>query len=55
MKTQTLNNNDFAIYGFTSRPKYLCLKTYENGFQEVVATFERWNKQLYTVTNKIVK
>lgn len=47
------NVNDFAIYGFSSKPKYLQLKVYANGYKEAVATFERWNKQLYTVKNQV--
>lgn len=51
--TTKLNPLDFKNYGFSFKPIYLCLKEYTNGYREAIATYERWNVQLYTVRNKI--
>ena len=52
MKTK-LNPLDFKNYGFSFKPVYLCLKEYTNGYREAIATYKKWNDQLYTVRNKI--
>ena len=51
--TTELNPLDFKNYGFSFKPVYLCLKEYTNGYREAIATYKRWNGQLYTVRNKI--
>ena len=52
MKTN-LNASDYQKFGFSSKPVFLCLKEFTNGYKEVIATYKRWNGQLYTVRNRI--
>ena len=51
--TSNLNPSDFKNYGFSSKPIFLCLKEFANGYKEAIATYKRWNGQFYTVRNKI--
>jgi len=54
MKTQTLNPNDFAKYGFEIKPKYLNSKTFLNNVIEITAVyFSTINGAKYTVRNII--
>ena len=51
--TTNLNPSDYQNFGFSSRPIFLCLKEYDNGYKEAIATYKRWNGQFYTVRNRI--
>ena len=51
--TTNLNTSDFKNYGFSSKPIFLCLKEFANGYKEAIATYKRWNGQFFTVRNKI--
>ena len=51
--TTNLNPSDFKNYGFSSKPIFICLKEFANGYKEAIATYKRWNGQYFTVRNKI--
>ena len=51
--TTNLNPSDFQNFGFSSKPIFLCLKEFANGYKEAIATYKRWNGQFYTVRNRI--
>ena len=48
-----LNPSDYQNFGFSFKPIFLCLKEYENGYKEAIATYRRRNGQFYTVRNRI--
>ena len=51
--TTNLNPADFKNFGFSSKPIFLCLKEFENGYKEAIATYRSFCGQFYTVRNRI--
>ena len=51
--TTNLNPSDFQNFGFSSKPIFLCLKEFGNGYKEAIATYKSFCGQFYTVRNRI--
>ena len=51
--TTNLNTTKFKNYGFSSKPIFLCLKEFENGYKEAIETYKSFCGRFYTVRNRI--